>query len=92
MDAICSSETSVDPQRTARSYIPEDGTLHNHSCENINFYKSLGTLEGTTRPEVILDLKMVGNDTRKEPCRFSALPSYCVKWVGVFISSEIRDL
>jgi hypothetical protein len=27
MEAICSSETSVDTQRTTRSYIPEDGTL-----------------------------------------------------------------
>jgi hypothetical protein len=27
MEVICSSETSVDTQRTTRSYIPEDGTL-----------------------------------------------------------------
>jgi hypothetical protein len=27
MKAICSSETSVDTQRTTRRYIPEDGTL-----------------------------------------------------------------
>jgi hypothetical protein len=27
MEAICSSETSVDTQRTTRRYIPEDGTL-----------------------------------------------------------------
>jgi hypothetical protein len=27
MEAICSSETSVETQRTAWSYIPEDGTL-----------------------------------------------------------------
>jgi hypothetical protein len=26
----CSSETSLDFQRTTRLYIPEDGTLHNH--------------------------------------------------------------
>jgi hypothetical protein len=35
MEAICSSETSVDTQRTTRRYIPEDGTLHNHHCENL---------------------------------------------------------
>jgi hypothetical protein len=29
MEAICSSETSVDSQQTTRRYIPEDGTLHN---------------------------------------------------------------
>jgi uncharacterized membrane protein YciS (DUF1049 family) len=28
MEAICSSETSIDVQRTTRRYIPEDGTLH----------------------------------------------------------------
>jgi hypothetical protein len=28
MEAICSSETSVDFQRTTRSYIPEDRTVH----------------------------------------------------------------
>jgi hypothetical protein len=27
MEAICSSETSVDTQRTTRPYIPTDGTL-----------------------------------------------------------------
>jgi hypothetical protein len=35
MEAICSSETSVDTQRTTLRYIPEDGTLHNHRCENL---------------------------------------------------------
>jgi hypothetical protein len=28
MEAICSSETSVDTQRITRRYIPEDDTLH----------------------------------------------------------------
>jgi hypothetical protein len=35
MEAIFSSETSVDTQRTTQRYIPEDGTLHNHRCENL---------------------------------------------------------
>jgi hypothetical protein len=35
MEAICSSETSVDFQRTTQRYIPEDSTLHNHRCENL---------------------------------------------------------
>jgi hypothetical protein len=35
MEAIFSSETSVDFQRTIRRYIPEDGTLHNHRCEKL---------------------------------------------------------
>jgi hypothetical protein len=34
MEAICSSETSLDFQRTARRYNPEDGTIHNHRWEN----------------------------------------------------------
>jgi hypothetical protein len=38
MKAICSSETPVDTQRTTRRYIPEDGTLHNHRCENLKSY------------------------------------------------------
>jgi hypothetical protein len=35
MEAICSSEGSVDFHRTTRPYISEDRTLHNHSCENL---------------------------------------------------------
>jgi hypothetical protein len=36
MEVICSSETSLDFQRTTRLHIPEDRTLHNHRCENLN--------------------------------------------------------
>jgi hypothetical protein len=39
MEVICSSETSIDTQRTTRRYIPEDGTLHNHRCENLKSCK-----------------------------------------------------
>jgi hypothetical protein len=35
MEAICSSEISVDIQRTKRRFILEDDTLHNHRCENL---------------------------------------------------------
>jgi hypothetical protein len=38
MEAICSSETSVGTQRITRRYIPEDGTIHNHRCENLKSY------------------------------------------------------
>jgi hypothetical protein len=38
MEAICSSKTSVDFQRTTWRYIPEDSTLHNHPCENLKSY------------------------------------------------------
>jgi hypothetical protein len=39
MEAICSSETSVESQQTTRRHIPEDDTLHNHLCENLKSYK-----------------------------------------------------
>jgi hypothetical protein len=38
MEAICSSETSVDTQRTTLRYIQEDDTLHNYRCENLKSY------------------------------------------------------
>jgi hypothetical protein len=38
MEAIYSSETSVDIQRTTRRYVPEDSTLHNHRWENLKSY------------------------------------------------------
>jgi hypothetical protein len=38
MEATCLSETSLDFQRTTRSYIPEDRTLHNHRCDNLTSY------------------------------------------------------
>jgi hypothetical protein len=38
MEAIFSSETSVDSLRTTRRYIQEYGTLHNHRCENLKPY------------------------------------------------------
>jgi hypothetical protein len=39
MEAICSSKTSVQTRRTTRRHIPEDGTLHNHRCENLKSCK-----------------------------------------------------
>jgi hypothetical protein len=44
MNAICSSETSVDSQRSTGRYIPEDGTLHNHLCENLKSYNTVNML------------------------------------------------
>jgi hypothetical protein len=41
MDAIYSSETSVDFHRTTQRYISEDTTLHNHRCENLKSNKLL---------------------------------------------------
>jgi hypothetical protein len=38
MEAICSSETSVETQRTTRRHIPEDDNLQNHRCKNLKSY------------------------------------------------------
>jgi hypothetical protein len=35
IQAICSSEMSVDFQWTTQHYIPEDSTVYNHCCENL---------------------------------------------------------
>jgi hypothetical protein len=40
MEAKCSSETSVDFQRTTRRYITEDITLPNNRCENLKSNRS----------------------------------------------------
>jgi hypothetical protein len=37
-EVTCSSETSVDFQRTTRRYIPEDIIFHNHRCEGLKSY------------------------------------------------------
>jgi hypothetical protein len=38
--ATCSSETSVDFQRTTRRYIPDNRALHNHRCEKLKSNKN----------------------------------------------------
>jgi hypothetical protein len=35
MEVLCSSETSMDFSRSIWRHIPEDRTLHNHSCEKL---------------------------------------------------------
>jgi hypothetical protein len=39
MKSTWSCEMSVDFQRNEMHYIPEDRTVHNHSCETLKFYK-----------------------------------------------------
>jgi hypothetical protein len=41
MEAIFSSETSVEFQRTTLCYIPEYSTVQNHRCENLKSYINL---------------------------------------------------
>jgi hypothetical protein len=38
MEVTCSSETSVDFQRTTQRYIPKDRNIHNHRCEDFKSY------------------------------------------------------
>jgi hypothetical protein len=38
MEAISSSEKSVETQQTTRRHIPEDDILQNHRCENLKSY------------------------------------------------------
>jgi hypothetical protein len=45
MEAICSSETSGETQRTTRRHITEDDTLYNHCCENLKSYIAVYGLE-----------------------------------------------
>jgi hypothetical protein len=40
---MCSSETSVDFQRITRRYMPGDGILRNHRCENLKSYTNKQT-------------------------------------------------
>jgi hypothetical protein len=41
MEAIFSSKTSLDLQRTTWCYVAEDTKLHKHSCENLRSYKNM---------------------------------------------------
>jgi hypothetical protein len=65
MAAICSSETWVDSQRTIQRYIPEDGTLHNHRCEDLKscILVYLSNKIGSRLSEV--DVKGIFPDNRK---------------------------
>jgi hypothetical protein len=42
MEVTCSFEALVGFQRTTRLYIPEDRTVSDHCCENLNFYAMKG--------------------------------------------------
>jgi hypothetical protein len=52
MEAKFSSETSVDFQRTARSYIPQYRTLHNRRFENLKSYIFIWSVIHISKPKV----------------------------------------
>jgi hypothetical protein len=67
MEAIYSSERSVDFQRTTRRYIPEDSSLHNHRCENLKSY-NFRVVYTNCRTRNGLPMAAVG-DTEKQEVR-----------------------
>jgi hypothetical protein len=50
MEATCSSETSVEFQRTTRHCIPEDRPLQNHRCENLRSFTEESLMCSATSP------------------------------------------
>jgi hypothetical protein len=68
MEAICSSETSFDFQRTTRRYIQEDGTLHNHRCENLKSYYLLTNMQ---------KIRVRNIDVMSPKCNVAEM---CIKW------------
>jgi hypothetical protein len=58
MEAIRSSETSVEARSTQR-HIPEDDILHSRRCESLKSYIALRTLlmGGCVAPELVLTLR-----------------------------------
>jgi hypothetical protein len=65
MEAICSSETSVNFQRTTRRYIPEDSTLHNHRCENLKSYniEHAHSIESTEFVDKMSDYRFIRKES-----------------------------
>jgi hypothetical protein len=52
-EAIYSSGTSVDFQRTARCCIPDDGAPYNHRCENLKWNKIYCALRYATGEDIL---------------------------------------
>jgi hypothetical protein len=79
MEAICSSETSLDTQLTTRRYIPEDCTLHEwHSLHpfGVQFedYTCDSALEvcGIHNVDQVLDQQLTGPEEEKEVAEHKA--------------------
>jgi hypothetical protein len=52
METICSSEMSVDFERSTRCYIPEDGGFHNLNFYNLQTYRANRLIEGSQNDAV----------------------------------------
>jgi hypothetical protein len=64
MESINSFITYVQFERTVWAYIPEDGTLHNYSLENLNFWTFFRKFRGKLR--VILQWKFAQQEKIRE--------------------------
>jgi hypothetical protein len=63
VEGRCSSETSVDFQRTKRRYITKDGILHNHRCDNLRSYNVIHYLN-----QIKYNLSTIGNTVQPQEC------------------------
>jgi hypothetical protein len=85
MEAICSSETSVDFQRTTRRYIPEDSTLHYSVPDPHKFNPTLSwdfcTINIIIIPHLFLDT----------PCNIFR-PDFSTKVLHALLFSPMHDL
>jgi hypothetical protein len=95
MEAIYSSETSVDFQRTTWRYIQEDCTLHNHGCENLKSYiKSCSRQRGHGGRLVgwsIHDRKQKESDVFGEPVTFVREENRSAAW-RVYLAAELTRI
>jgi hypothetical protein len=60
MEAICSSETSTDIQRTTWRYIPEDGTLQNQTTVPKKKNCRTGQVESEARAVAVMFMELLG--------------------------------
>jgi hypothetical protein len=89
IEAVYSSETSVDCQQTTRRYIPEDSRLYNLRCENLKSCKYENTFlmlvaclsySPATKMEVVCSSKTSANTStwhhKPEDTHLTHLPSF----------------
>jgi hypothetical protein len=100
MEAICSSETSDDTQRTTRRYIPEADTFHSHRCENLksNIRKDYADVRAKQRTPVRSTPHIIY--VSELNCHLQViflLPGtkfvhFCLHIIGSFCSSNITEM
>jgi hypothetical protein len=89
MGAICSSEMSVDFQRTTRRYIPKDSALHNHRCENLKSYPQSSSLRTRDLSLLLVNGRFPRGSTPN--CWHSSNPTYTYSG-GTLLSHGMETL